>query len=93
MDREEFESLLDEFASLQARVRAHSLVLDALIISHPDQAALTEAWNRVSAGKISSDSTKVALGTQAKAHEYSLEEYQRWKKRIEASRPRPSAPG
>lgn len=75
-------SLAEAFADTQARCLCHSVLLEAIVMSHPDPGALLDAWNRASAPVIASVSTDLAAGTQRQGYQLLLDAIQHWSQKL-----------
>lgn len=54
------EKIVEVIAELQAQALAHSTVLEAMLMAHPDPKRLREEWHRISAPRIASSASSLA---------------------------------
>lgn len=60
MHQDTLNSLLAAIADLQGITEANAVMIEAMVMTHPDPAALRDAWNRASCGHIALAATAVA---------------------------------
>ena len=94
MNEEEFaEMLRDTIAELQGQALAQTTMLEAMVMAHPNPAALRDCWDRLSTPRIADVSTLAATKNRA-ADQACVYHLTAWTKRLDRHHPAasPGAP-
>jgi hypothetical protein len=75
---------MEVIANAQASSIAHSTLLEAMIMSHPNPAALRQAWYDISAPRIAATSSeKIGRGGDHQVSADLIERLQNWTEKVE----------
>lgn len=89
---EVFKGMADAIGELQAQGIANSTMLEALVMSHPDPAALRRAWHQISSPRIADNATDAA--TKAREVDGRLAwHFEKWNRKLDTHHPGAGTPG
>lgn len=83
---DQLKKLVEAIAELQGQAHGNSTMLEAMLMAHPDPAALREQWNRISAPRIADAATREQTKVRA-ADEASSYYLAQWQKKLDRYHP------
>ncbi|MFA0922664.1 hypothetical protein [Xanthomonas fragariae] len=93
-NQEWMQAVTEALSDLLAARVAQATLLEAMLVSHPDPAALRIAWDELSSQRIAYVAHKKALADDPRPMDtYTLEQFHAWEEKLSRYFPRDSSAG